>query len=65
MALKKKVIVLPRGKVNEICKAEGVGKTSVYAAMNYSSNSAEAMRLRKLAVSCYGGVESTKVVFTE
>lgn len=55
------VIVLPRGKVKQICKAEGVGKTTVYAALNGTSHSDNAERIRQLALSSYGGMKTKKL----
>lgn len=62
MAIKRKVIVLPRGVADKICRAENVGKTSLYQALNGSCNSEQAKRLRKLALSSYGGVEWSKPI---
>ena len=63
MARKVKVIVIPRGKADKICKALGIGKTTLYAALNYSSHSDEANRTRQKVLKEYGGVETTKVVW--
>ena len=62
MAIRRPTIVMPRGSVERLCKAEGKGKTSVYAALNFTSNSEEAERIRKVAVSMYGGIRTTKVI---
>ena len=59
----RKTIVLPRGSVKKIMQSERVGKTTVYAALNYTSHSEEAKHIRKLATSIYGGVETKKPVF--
>lgn len=57
------VIQLPRGKAPMMCKSLGIGTTTLYAALNYTSNSDEAKRTRKLALSKYGGVEIRKPIF--
>ena len=62
MATKRTTIQLPRGAARKICRAEGCGKTTLYAALNYTSHSDEAKRLRKLAVTMYGGVEYKKPI---
>jgi hypothetical protein len=62
MATKRKVIQLPRGKAEKIMRAEGVGRTTLYAALNGTSNSDNAKKLRQLALSCYGGVEFMKPI---
>lgn len=62
MATKRRVIVLPRGVAPKICRAEGIGTTTLYAALNGTSNSEQAKRIRKLAVSSYGGVEWSKPI---
>ena len=62
MAIRRPVIVMPRGAVGKLCKAEGKGKTSVYDALNFTCNSKEAERIRKVAISMYGGIRTTKVI---
>ena len=62
MAIRRPTIVMPRGSVEKLCKAEGKGKTSVYAALNFTSFSEEAERIRKVAVSMYGGIKTSKVI---
>ena len=63
MAIKRKIIKVPKGVVGKICQAQNVGKTTVYAALNYTSNSDDAKLIRKLALNTYGGVETTQVIF--
>ena len=63
MARKVKVIVIPRGKADKICKALGIGRTTLYSALNYSSHSEDAERTRRKVLKEYGGIETTKVVF--
>lgn len=64
MAQTRPVIVLPPGKVKQLCDAEGVRKTKVYNALNYTTNNEDAVRIRRLAISTYGGVETRKPAFT-
>lgn len=63
MAKKVKVIVIPRGKADTICKALGIGRTTLYAALNYTSHSEDAKLTRQKVLKEYGGIETTKVVF--
>ena len=63
MAIKRKVIKVPKGVVEKICHSQNVGKTTVYAALNYTSNSEDAKLIRQLAVNTYGGIETTQVIF--
>lgn len=63
MARKVKVIVIPRGKASEICKALKIGRTTLYSHLNGTSHSEGAELTRKLVKEMYGGVETTKVVF--
>lgn len=62
MAIKRKVIVIPRGKADMICNALKIGKTTLYAALNYTSNSEAAKLTRKKVVEEYGGLKTTKVI---
>ena len=62
MAIRRPIIVLPRGKAPQIMSAENVSKTSLYAALNFTSHSVEAKRIREVAVSLYGGIKTTKLI---
>lgn len=62
MASTQKVILLPRGAAGKICRAEGVGRTTLYDALKGATNSEQAKKLRKLALSTYGGVEWKKPI---
>ncbi len=62
MAKKRPIISLPRGTVQKFCQAENISTTALYNALNYSCNSAAAKRLRKIAVSVYGGIEWNKPI---
>ena len=62
MAIRRKIIMVPKGSVEKICQSQGCKKTAVYAALNYTSFSDNAKRIRQLALSAYGGVETTKTI---
>ena len=63
MPIRRKVIKVPRGTVEKLCIAQRVGRTTVYEALNGNNNSEDAKKIRQLALSTYGGVETTKVIF--
>lgn len=63
MALKRKYITVPRGSVEAISNALNVNRASVYNALNYTTNSETAQQIRRLALSTYGGVEASKVIW--
>ena len=63
MARKVKVIVIPRGSAEKICTALKIGRTTLYAALNYTSNSDDAKLARQKVLSEDGGIETTKVIF--
>ena len=60
---RRKVIQLPKGAADRICKHLMIGKTTLYSALNYTSNSEDAKHTREVAISEYGGVEISKVIF--
>ena len=62
MVLKRKVIQLPKGKADDMCKALNIGRTTLYAALNYTSNSEQAKLTRKKALTEYGGIEIKKII---
>lgn len=62
MAIRRKVIVIPRGSAERICNALKIGRTTLYAALNYTSNSDDAKLTRQKVLSDYGGIETTKVI---
>lgn len=62
MARTRLTIQLPRGAASRMMRAEGCSKTALYAALNSTSFSDEAKRLRKVALSKYGGVEYKKPI---
>ena len=58
----RRVIQLPRGKADMMCKSLNIGRTTLYAALNGTSNSEDAKRTRELAIKKYGGVEFSKPI---
>lgn len=62
MAIKRQVIVIPRGKADSICNALKIGRTTLYAALNFTSNSEDAKLTRQKALKEYGGILTTKVI---
>ena len=63
MAVKRKIIQVPKGTVPKLCKAFRCHKTAVYDALNFTTESELAHLIRQSAVTMYGGVETTKVRF--
>jgi len=63
MPIKRKYISVPSGSVQAICNELNVGRTCVYDALNYTTNNENAQHIRRLALSTYGGVEATKVIW--
>lgn len=63
MAKKVPVIRIPRGKAESICTALKIGRTTLYEALNYQSNSDAAKNTREVVLAKYGGVRTTKPVF--
>lgn len=61
---RKKYIQVPRGTVEKMCKAFRCRKTAVYDALNYDTNSELANIIRQNALTTYGGVHATKVLFS-
>ena len=62
MARKKKIIQIPPKNVELLAKAMNVGKVTVWNALAFRSYSENACQIRRLALSTYGGVETTKLV---
>lgn len=62
MARKKKIIQVPTKNVELLAKAMKVGKVTVWNALAFRSDSQNAQQIRRLALSAYGGVETTKLV---
>ena len=59
---KKKIIQVPRKNIDLLAKTMNDGKVTVWNALAYRSDSENAQQIRRLAMSAYGGVETTKVV---
>lgn len=61
MAQRRSVIKVPNGNIQKIMSELNVKRSCVYSALNYSSNSEIAQKIRRVAMSDYGGVTATKV----
>lgn len=59
---KKKIIQVPPENVMKIAEAMRVTKVTVYNALAFRSESESSQIIRKLAMSDYGGVETTKII---
>ena len=62
MVRKKKIIQIPRKNVDLIAKAVNVSPVTVWNALAFRSDSENAQQIRRLAISTYGGIETTKFV---
>lgn len=62
MARKKKIIQIPRKNVDLLARAMGVAQVTVWNALAFRSDSENAQQIRRLAISTYGGIETTKIV---
>ena len=62
MVRKKKIIQVPRKNVAMLAKATLTSETTVYNALAFRSDSASAQKIRRLAISEYGGIETTKTI---
>ena len=65
MAKKVPVIKIPRGKADEICRALKIGRTTLYAALNGTSDSANAKRTREVVLAKYGGVKDSRILWNQ
>lgn len=63
MAVKRTVITLTKSNFEALRKSQNVSRSAVYDALNGSSNSDTAQQIRRLALSIYGGVKTTKVIW--
>jgi hypothetical protein len=61
MPTRNKYIAIPRGSATRICKRLGIGRTTLYDALNYRSYSESAKRTRDIVLKEYGGFEDRKV----
>lgn len=59
------VIRIPRGAAEEMRRELMIGRTTLYEALNFTSDSPSAKRTRQLAISKYGGVETVKPRFND
>ena len=59
----KKIIKCPKRSIEMMMASFGCGKVAVYNALAYRSDSEMAKTIRKQAVSLYGGVETSVIVF--
>lgn len=63
MAIRREVIRVPKGSVEKLCQALNVSRASVYAALKNNTNSETAQQIRRLALSTYGGLKATDIVW--
>ena len=63
MAVKRTVIVLTKDKFEALRKSQNAGRSQMYNALNYTSNSQSAQNIRRLALSMYGGEKTTKIIW--
>lgn len=62
MARKKKIIQVPPKNVEILAREMNVGKVTVWNALAFRSDSGTAQQIRRLALSAYGGIETTKMI---
>jgi hypothetical protein len=62
MARRKKIIMVPHGTVDKLCKVFGCRRTAVYDALGFKTDSELAKSIRQNAVTFYGGIQTTKIV---
>lgn len=63
MPLKKKCISISSESARALANETNVSRATVYNALNYTTNSELAQKIRRLAMETYGGVEATRVVW--
>lgn len=63
MPKKVPVIVIPKGQASKMMRDLKIGRTTLYAALNYTSYSEGAKLTRQKALKEYGGYETTKIRF--
>lgn len=59
---RKKIIQVPRKNIDLLAKTMNVGKVTVWNALAFRSDSENAQQIRRLALSTYGGIETTKTI---
>lgn len=64
MVQRKKIIQVPPGSVEKMCKAFRCRRTAVYDALAFKTNSELANIIRQNALSTYGGVQTTKLIMS-
>lgn len=61
--VKKKKIIVPRGRIKDLILRTGAAKSTVYFALRYMVDSDKAREIRRMAIEDYGGVETLETVF--
>ena len=64
MIQRKKIIQVPPGSVEKMCKAFRCRRTAVYDALAFKTNSELANIIRQNALTTYGGVQTTKLIMS-
>ena len=62
MVRKKKIIQVPRKNVDLLAATMNVAPVTVWNALAFRSDSENAQQIRRLALSTYGGIETTKTI---
>lgn len=62
MARKKEIIQVPPKNIELLAKTVGVKKVTVWNALAFRSDSENARHIRRLALSDYGGVKTSKMI---
>ena len=60
-----RIIQVPSGNIDKLCKACRCKRTIVYDALRYRANSELAKSIRENAVNLYGGVKTTKLILKQ
>lgn len=63
MSQKVEVISLRKDQFTKLCNELNVKRSAVYNALNHTSNSESAQKIRRLAMSDYGGRITSKIVW--
>lgn len=62
MTRRKKIIQVPPKNVEKLAKAMQCSNVTVWNALAFRTDSENAQKIRRLAMSAYGGVETVKFV---
>lgn len=62
MTKRKKIIQVPPGNIEKLCKAMRCKRTAVYDALAFKTDSELANSIRHNAITLYGGVQTTKLI---